>query len=153
MLVPAPSHALLLTLAFSTALAPAQDTTRGRGPATEKPPDPWERRVGQSYEPRGLARIERIGTRWALTVVCRGQHSIYLEPGAVDHLPLADRYVRARYHYVDTAAAAACVRGPCPPASERRLVLELAEPLSSQPAGADVRAALERCEPGGGQPR
>ena len=153
MLVPAPSHALLLTLAFTTALAPAQDGPRGRGPAAEKPPAAWERRVDQSFEPRGLARIERVGTRWALTIVCRGQHSVYLEPGAVDHLPLADRYVRARYHYTDTTAAVACVRGPCPPASERRLVLERAEPLSSQPVDADVRAALDRCEPAGGQPR
>ena len=110
----------------------------------------WERRVEQSFVPRGLAKIERVGNRWALTVLCRGPHTTYLEPGRVDHSALADQYVQARYHYVDVAATVACVRGPCAPTTERRVVLERADPLRPSPTALEVMNAQDRCEPDSG---
>ena len=110
----------------------------------------WERRVERSFVPRGLAKVERVGNRWALTVLCRGTHTTYLEPGDIDHVRLADQYVQARYHYVDVGNAAACVRGPCPPASERRVVLERADPLRPPPTELDVKKAVDRCQPESG---
>src|SRR5215467_12676231 len=84
--VSAPSHALL-ALVLTTALSPGQDSGR-RAPAAEKTADAWERRVEQSFVPRGLAKVERLGNRWALTVLCRGTHTTYLEPSGVDHVAL-----------------------------------------------------------------
>lgn len=145
----APSRAVWLALAASATIVGAQSDTRGRD-SRAPAPNAWERPAGTSFAHRGLARIERINTRWALTVLCHGQHSTYLEPGDVDHVPLADRYVQARYHYVDVASAAVCVRGPCPPASERRLVLERADPLSPPPTEPQLQNALDRCQPESG---
>jgi hypothetical protein len=103
--------------------------------------------VGDSFENRGLARVEQIGSRWALTVVCRGRHSVFLDAGTIAPEPYKDRYLSVRYHYVDRAPGnVACVQAPCPPVTERRIVLERVEPRT--PSETDVSDALDRCEAG-----
>lgn len=84
----------------------------------------WERSVAGSYENRGLAMIDKIGSRWAITVVCDGRHSTYIDDGPLNLERYAGVYVMARYHYVDRAVQVECVRGPCPPSMERRIALE-----------------------------
>jgi len=89
-------------------------------------PAPWERRTDGAYQNRGVARIEQIGGRYLLTIDCHGKHSTYIED---DNRFELSRFVgapiRARYSYVDEPnPEVRCFRAPCPPAVERRVVLE-----------------------------
>jgi hypothetical protein len=71
--------------------------------------------------------IERLGTRYVLTVPCDGTHSIYIKaaPG-IDLASLLGQPVCVRYRYVEERRVPSpCVRPPCPPAVER--VLDIAE--------------------------
>jgi hypothetical protein len=85
----------------------------------------WERMVDGLFEHRGVGKIERIGSRWALTVLCTGTHSTYLDDTTLD-LPSYDkRFVRARYRWVDrTIPDPRCVKAPCRAVTERRISLE-----------------------------
>jgi hypothetical protein len=116
---------------------------------------PWERRVGNAYENRGLARIERLGDRWVLTVFCDGTHSTYLEAdGAIDPSRHATRYVSVRYRYVDRPLDdPTCLRAPCSPVLERRIVLERVKALAATRAEAEARVTqCDPTRPGKGQP-
>ena len=115
--------------------------------ATAVTPDPaaWERRVGDVYENRGLARVERIGQLWMLTILCNGAHSTYIEPSRIDPAPYAKAYVTAQYRYVDRENRdARCVQAPCSPITERRIVLERLERLEA--TAAQAQAATASCQ-------
>src|SRR5262245_3315817 len=107
------AHAVLLRPAPANAAAPQ--------PAAS----PWEMEVSGAFENRGVARIEKLATRYVLTTYCRGIHRAYIDGG--EDLDL-ERYlavfVRARYTYVDRVPSdVKCVRAPCGPVTERRIVL------------------------------
>ena len=115
--------------------------------ATPVTPDPaaWERRVGDVYENRGLARVERIGQLWMLTILCNGAHSTYIEPSRIDPAPYAKGFVTAQYRYVDRENRdARCVQAPCSPITERRIVLERLERIEA--TAAQAQAATASCQ-------
>jgi hypothetical protein len=109
------------------------------GQAPGSTPAAWELERDGALENRGVARVERIGTRWALTVLCDGIHSTYLDDTALDLASFAGRHVRARYRYVDRRNPdTRCVMEPCPPAVERRIHLITVAVIA---AGAEAAAA------------
>jgi hypothetical protein len=144
------------TFAFLLALGGApcaqQPSSQAQGePAVTTPvtPDPaaWERRVGDLYENRGLARVERIGQLWMLTILCNGAHSTYIEPSRIDPAPYAKGHVAAQYRYVDRENRdARCVPAPCSPIVERRIVLERLERIEA--TAAQAQAATASCQSG-----
>jgi hypothetical protein len=98
------------------------------------PPAAWERIVDGAFENQGVARIERIGSQWALTVLCRGTHSTYLADTTFDLAGYENRFVQARYRYVDrTIPDPKCVKAPCPPVTERRIALDKVTPVDVTP--------------------
>jgi len=137
---------LFLAFAIASAAVSAQRGAPAPGSAVVKAPEAWERRTDESFENRGLAQVERVGQRWALTILCRGRHSVYLEPGDVDPALYSKAYIQARYRYVDRVNEnVACVRAPCAPVTERRILLERVDLVA--PSETAVRAAVDRCEP------
>jgi hypothetical protein len=85
----------------------------------------WERQVQGAFENRGIAKVEQIGTRWALTVLCGGTHSTYLDDTAIDLSRYVRGYVSARYTWVvRTVTDPKCPKAPCGPFSERRIALQ-----------------------------
>lgn len=98
---------------------------------------PWEQLVSITFQNRGVAKVEKLGARWVLTVACDGVHSTYIDDTTFDLESFSKGYVSARYHYVDRAVEVQCVRAPCPPITERRIFLEHLE-------RANVTAAEER---------
>jgi hypothetical protein len=111
--------ALVASPPLWTACAQSSQVTKANVPAE------WERLVEGSFENKGVARIERLGDRWVLSVTCRGTHTTYLDETAIDLTQYADRYVSARYRYVErTVPNPRCVKAPCGPIQERRLSLE-----------------------------
>lgn len=116
------------------------------GPASTHAPAAWERAVRGRYENRGIAQIERLGERWVLNVHCDGTHATYLDDTRVDLTRYARGYVSVRYHYADrTISTPQCVRAPCPPVLERRIVLDQIKTLSVSPERA--RASVRSCRP------
>jgi hypothetical protein len=115
--------------------------------ATPVTPEPaaWERRIGDVYENRGLARVERIGQLWMLTIFCNGTHSTYLEPSRIDPASYAKGYVAAQYRYVDRENRdPRCVQAPCSPITERRIVLERLERIDA--TAAQEKTATASCQ-------
>jgi hypothetical protein len=84
----------------------------------------WERQVGDAFENRGVAKVERLGTRWVLTVMCDGTHSTYLDDTKLDLSSYAKSYVNARYTWVTRQVDVQCPVAPCPRVNERRIALE-----------------------------
>lgn len=84
----------------------------------------WERQAGDARENRGVAKVERIGPRWMLTVMCNGTHSTYLDDTTIDLEKYSKGYVSARYRWVTRMVRVQCVRAPCPEQPERRLAIE-----------------------------
>ncbi len=107
-------------------------------------PAAWETRAQDIYENRGLARIERIGQQWALTILCRGEHTTYLEPSSIDPTRFAKQTVSARYRYVERTREVQCLKPPCDPVTERRILLDRVTPLT--PSAMQLQNAMERCE-------
>jgi hypothetical protein len=137
-------------LALGTAGGAQQPSSLAQGePPVARPvtPDPadWERRIGDLYENRGLARVERIGQLWMITTFCNGAHSTYIEPSRIDPAPYAKGYVTAQYRYVDRENPdARCVQAPCGPITERRVVLERLERIEA--TAAQAQAATASCQ-------
>jgi len=105
----------------------------------------WERVVEGSYENRGLARIEKVGNRWALTVLCNGTHTTYIDDTKLDLASHAGSYVNARYKYAErTIDDPKCFRAPCGPVRERRIALERLTAVTATPEAA--RDAARQCD-------
>jgi hypothetical protein len=102
----------------------AQSKDASRSPAQ------WERFVERRYENKGVAKIERLGGRWVLSILCQGTHTAYLDEPASNLARYLDQYVAVRYDYIDRLVAdPRCVRAPCGPTTERRILLERITPL------------------------
>ena len=118
-------------------------------PATQSAPTgeanrvaPWERLVDGALENKGLAKVERFGARWVLTVVCGGVHTTYLDAPQADVETYVGAYVAARYTYVvRTFPDPRCFREPCDPVSERRMAIVR---LKRVAATVEQERALER---------
>ena len=123
---------LSLAIAFSAALGTSVN--------------PWERAVGHSFENRGIAQVERVGSRWLLNVMCGATHATYVdETTKIDLARFADDFVTARYHYVDRTIDVNCFRAPCPPSHERRVVIERLTRVTKSPQHAAQLA--RQCAP------
>jgi hypothetical protein len=102
-------------------------------PTPQAPPAPvlsWERQAGSAFENRGVAKVERLGTRWMLTVMCDGTHSTYLDDTKIDLNNYAKGFVNARYTWVTRQVDVKCPMAPCPRVSERRIALEQLTPVT-----------------------
>jgi hypothetical protein len=121
---PAPPATPPVTPATPPVTPPAEPQTPPQGRAS--PPDlrPWELQVGEARENRGVAKVEKIGPRWMLTVMCSGQHSTYLDDTTIDLDKYSKGYVTARYRWVTRMVQVKCIKAPCNPQPELRLALE-----------------------------
>lgn len=103
-------------------------------PQTPQPPPApvlgWERQAGSAFENRGVAKVERLGTRWVLTVMCDGTHSTYLDDTKIDLNNYAKGFVNARYTWVTRQVDVKCPVAPCPRVNERRIALEQLTPVT-----------------------
>jgi hypothetical protein len=130
---------------------PARQSPEER-PGPARPAAAWERAVEGSYENRGLARIEKVGNRWALTVLCNGTHTTYIDDTKLDLASHAGSYVNARYKYAErTIDDPKCFRAPCGPVHERRIALERLTAVAATPEAA--REAARQCNPSPGPKR
>ena len=107
----------------------------GSQPPQTPPPTPapvvsWERQAGSAFENRGVAKVEQLGTRWVLTVMCDGTHSTYLDDTTIDLNNYAKGFVNARYTWVTRQVDVRCPVAPCPRVSERRIALEQLTPVT-----------------------
>jgi hypothetical protein len=110
---------------------------------TPRNPDdiaPWEHFVQGAIENRGVAQIEMFESRWVLTVRCNGTHQTYLDDSALPLADYVDRFLQARYHYVERTVDVACFRPPCAPVRERRISLDKVTILSLTPEQAITAA-------------
>jgi hypothetical protein len=118
----------VLAAAATIGCSSAPPVTDSQTPTPPQTPAPvtagWERQVGSAFENRGVAKVERLGPRWMLTVLCNGTHSTYLDDPKIDVNRYAKGYVNARYNWVTRQVAVQCPVAPCPPVSERRIALE-----------------------------
>ena len=121
----------LVAAAAACSSAPAAEPQPPSTP--QSPPAPvasWERQVGSVFENRGVAKVERLGTRWVLTVMCAGTHSVYLDDTKIDLNNYAKGFVNARYRWVTRQVDVKCPVAPCPRVSERRIALEQLTPVT-----------------------
>jgi hypothetical protein len=109
-------------------------------PAT---PAPWEQVVSMTLQNRGVAKVEKLGARWMLTIACDGVHSTYIDDTKLDLDRFSKGYVTARYHYVTRTVKVQCVKAPCPPTPERRVSLERLEKAVA--SAADEQASSRQC--------
>lgn len=86
--------------------------------------------MGSTFENRGVAKVERLGTRWMLTVMCTGTHSTYLDDTKIDLNNYAKGFVNARYTWVTRQVDVKCPMAPCPRVNERRIALEQLTPVT-----------------------
>jgi hypothetical protein len=116
-------------LSASCAASSGGSQTRAPGRAAS-----WERVVDDAFENKGIARLEQLGRRWALTVLCSGTHTTYLADTTVNPADFAKGYVQARYRYVErTVPDPKCVRAPCGPVIERLVALDKVTPVAATP--------------------
>ena len=109
---------MLLLLSVSCA-------TGSTAPQPGPTPASWERVAGESFENKGIARVERVGKQWALTVHCNGTYTTYLDPTSLDLDRYGRGFVRARYRYVErTIPDPRCTLAPCANITERRISLQ-----------------------------
>jgi protein SCO1 len=89
-------------------------------------PAECEARSGELRGAVVASRIDKLGTRYVLTVSCKGTHSLYLARAQpFDVATMLGQPLCVRYRYVDEPRAPMpCLRPPCP---DRERVLELAE--------------------------
>ncbi len=110
-------------------------------------PQLWETRARGMYENRGVAVIEKLGTRHVLTIYCDGVHRVYLHNTQRVHVEkYQSKFVRVGYTYVDvTHAAVKCIKPPCGPFTERRILVQDIEKVS---VSEEARARFEStCPP------
>lgn len=106
----------------------------------QRPADllPWERQTPAGIEHLGIAKIERIGERPALTVRCGVSHSVYLAEPLLESALETGSYIRATYHYVSRPMVnVRCPLPPCDIPTERLVVLDRVERLTATDAEAD----------------
>jgi hypothetical protein len=107
------------TVMACTSAPPAADPQTLATPVAK-----WERPAGTAFENRGVAKVERLGTRWVLSVMCDGTHATYLDDTTLDLGSYAKSYVTARYTWVTRETDVKCPMAPCPRLKERRIALE-----------------------------
>jgi hypothetical protein len=102
--------------------------------ATTVQPSPshWENEVGGIYENRGLSKINRIGDDYLLTTYCDGIHSVYIKDDKKFNLQnYTGKFVNVSYRYVEEVNRdVKCIKAPCEPVTERRIVIEKIEEVS-----------------------
>ena len=131
----------VLVVACASAPRADQQTPPPGAPAVMK----WERAVGSAFENRGIAKVEPLGTRWMLTVMCGGTHSTYLDDTTMDLARYAKGYVSARYTWVTRKVSVQCPVAPCGQVNERRIAIDRLTVVSVTPEQAQAMA--KECEP------
>lgn len=116
---------LLLAFLFCPACARVAVSRDEKTSISHSAVSSWERIIDGLYENRGIARIEKLGSRYVLTMYCYGQHSVYIKnTKEIDLNRLLDRFVRVRYTYVEEINPdVKCPQAPCGPFFERLLVI------------------------------
>jgi hypothetical protein len=133
----------------SSSTQPVSQVSSAKTPVSPVQPAPaeWERVVEGAIENRGLAKIERLGDRWALSVICKGIHTTYIHDPPVGLEGRTGEYVSARYRYVDVEVNdPKCVRAPCGPVRERRIVVEQLRKVT-RVSDAEAREMERSCVP------
>lgn len=122
---------LLGFVCLSAACAASSSGTQTKSPGL---PAAWERLVDGAFENKGIARIERVGQRWALTILCAGPHTTYLDSSSIDLAAYEKGHVQARYRYVERSIPdPKCVAAPCAPILERLIALDKVTPVAATP--------------------
>jgi hypothetical protein len=86
---------------------------------------PWEREIAPGvYENLGVSRIERLASQYVLTIYCTGIHRIFIhENSQFDLAQYLHMYVRVHYRHIEETRHVQCVKAPCPPIKETRVVI------------------------------
>lgn len=96
-------------------------------------PKHWESLANDMYENRGIAQIHRAGKEYMLTISCEGIHHVFIHPPQVDLEHYVEKFVQARYIYVDIKKHVQCVKEPCAAITERKIFIhEIKEMLGSE---------------------
>jgi hypothetical protein len=121
---------LIVALSIFVAACAAPAVSPGRG-ASDAPPQPklWEQEVDEIFSNRGVAKIERLGERYLLTIHCFGIHSVYAKGGLEVNLDAyVGQLVHTYYVYVETVNMnTRCIKAPCEPVMESEAVIKRVE--------------------------
>lgn len=104
---------------------------------------PWEREITPGiYENLGVSRIEKLVSQYVLTTYCTGIHRIFIhENSQFDLARYMNLYVHVRYRHVEETRHVQCVKAPCPPIKETRVVITHIEEV---PLTEEERARYQR---------
>jgi len=109
-------------------------------------PNYWETQHRGKFQNRGIAQIDKLGKEYVLTVSCKGIHRVFIHQNQKIHLEdFLGQFVQARYTYGDVRKQVQCIKKPCNPITERKLLIhDLEIVLGSE----EMRAQFEtQCQP------
>lgn len=109
-------------------------------------PEHWETQHQNMFQNRGLAQIEMVAKEYMLTVFCDGIHRVFIHPNKDVNLEnYVGKFVKARYTYGDVRKHVQCIKAPCTPITERKVIIHGIEEII---ASAMTRAQFEnQCDP------
>ena len=109
-------------------------------------PNFWEFPHQGAFQNRGIAQIDKLGKEYVLTISCKGIHRVFIHQDKKIKLEeFLGKFVQARYTYGDVKKQVRCIKTPCNPITERKLLIHDIEiVLGSE----EMRAQFEtQCQP------
>lgn len=109
-------------------------------------PNFWEIPRQGVFQNRGIAQIDKLGKEYVLTVSCNGVHRVFIHQHKKINLEeFLGQFVQARYTYGDVRKRVQCIKKPCNPITERKLIIhDLEKVVGSE----QIRAQFETtCTP------
>ncbi len=106
----------------------------------------WEIQHQGEFQNRGIARIDKLGNEYVLTVFCKGVHRVFIHQHKKINLEeFLGQFVQVQYTYGDVKKQVRCIKAPCNPITERKLIIQDLEiVLGSE----EMRAQFEtQCQP------
>lgn len=109
-------------------------------------PNFWEILEEGVFQNRGIARIDKLGKEYVLTVFCKGIHRVFIQQHKKIHLKeYSGHFVHARYTYGEVIKRVKCINAPCNPITERKLFIQQLEKIVGSE---EMRAQFEAtCTP------
>lgn len=87
-------------------------------------PEPWEVLPNDIYENRGIAQMTRVAKDYLLTISCNGLHQVFIHQHPEVALePYVGKFVQAQYTYAEVTKHVQCIKAPCHPVTERKIVI------------------------------
>lgn len=88
-------------------------------------PKYWEILNKGAFQNRGIAKIEKLGKEYVLTVYCEGTHRVFIHhPKNFNLEYFSGQFVQARYTYGDIKKEIQCIKKPSKPVTLRKILIQ-----------------------------